>query len=92
MDSGVFNSDQPRRTFPPLYQSSGDDAQDRLAFFHILERLKVHMSTLAIKDRVYNLALFLHRHRNVLDGLIVKNVHLVNYNDSSADIRDFADP
>ena len=41
MDSAFFNSEQPRRTFPPLYQSSGDEAQDRLAFIHILERLKV---------------------------------------------------
>ena len=30
-----------RRSFPPLYVSSGDVAQDKLAFFHILERLKV---------------------------------------------------
>lgn len=31
----------PTRVFPPLYKSSGDSASDRLAFFHILERLKV---------------------------------------------------
>jgi hypothetical protein len=30
-----------RRIFPPLYKSSGDLASDRLAFFHVLERLKV---------------------------------------------------
>ena len=30
-----------KRVFPPLYQSSGSVSQDRLAFFHILERLKV---------------------------------------------------
>jgi hypothetical protein len=40
------NSEKPdpgpqRRIFPPLYKSSGDLASDRLAFFHILERLKV---------------------------------------------------
>ncbi|PSR82584.1 hypothetical protein PHLCEN_2v6017 [Hermanssonia centrifuga] len=29
-----------KRKFPPLYTSSGDTAADRLAFFHILERLK----------------------------------------------------
>jgi hypothetical protein len=28
------------RTFPPLYRSQGNTAADRLAFFHILERLK----------------------------------------------------
>ena len=31
----------PKRVFPPLYASSGSISQDRLAFFHILERLKV---------------------------------------------------
>lgn len=31
----------PKRSFPPLYASSGSAAEDRLAFFHILERLKV---------------------------------------------------
>lgn len=30
-----------KRIFPPLYKSSGDPASDRLAFFHVLERLKV---------------------------------------------------
>lgn len=29
------------RTFPPLYKSSGNESEDRLAFFHVLERLKV---------------------------------------------------
>ncbi|KAF8269666.1 hypothetical protein EI94DRAFT_1724681, partial [Lactarius quietus] len=32
--------EQPKRHFPPLYKSSGDSSSDRLAFFHILERLK----------------------------------------------------
>lgn len=30
-----------KRTFPPLYKSGGNESMDRLAFFHILERLKV---------------------------------------------------
>ncbi|PBK65922.1 HD domain-containing protein [Armillaria solidipes] len=33
------------RVFPPLYTSSGDDSADRLAFFHILERLKTQKRT-----------------------------------------------
>jgi putative hydrolases of HD superfamily len=38
----TLNSEaQSGRAFPPLYKSSGDSASDRLAFFHILERLKV---------------------------------------------------
>ena len=31
------------RVFPPLYVSSGNASADRLAFFHILERLKVRV-------------------------------------------------
>jgi putative hydrolases of HD superfamily len=30
-----------KRTFPSLYTTSGDEAVDRLAFFHLLEKLKV---------------------------------------------------
>lgn len=30
-----------KRTFPPLYTPTGNVDTDRLAFFHILERLKV---------------------------------------------------
>ena len=35
---------EPKRHFPPLYKSSGDTSSDRLAFFHILEHLKVSTS------------------------------------------------
>ncbi|KAK7687773.1 hypothetical protein QCA50_008992 [Cerrena zonata] len=35
----------PQRTFPPLYQSSGEPSVDKLAFFHILERLKTQKRT-----------------------------------------------
>ncbi|KAH9849835.1 HD domain-containing protein [Lenzites betulinus] len=34
-----------KREFPPLYQSSGNISSDRLAFFHILERLKTQKRT-----------------------------------------------
>lgn len=37
-----------KRQFPPLYQGTGDSATDRLAFFHILERLKVFSLSSAI--------------------------------------------
>ena len=33
------------RTFPPPYHPTGDADADRLAFFHVLERLKVPIST-----------------------------------------------
>ncbi|KIJ55207.1 hypothetical protein M422DRAFT_23821 [Sphaerobolus stellatus SS14] len=35
----------PKRTFPPLYKKTGDQAADRLAFFHIIERLKTQKRT-----------------------------------------------
>ncbi|KAH7924313.1 hypothetical protein BV22DRAFT_1105596 [Leucogyrophana mollusca] len=34
-----------RRVFPPLYVASGDVSVDRLAFFHVLERLKTQKRT-----------------------------------------------
>ncbi|KIJ65187.1 hypothetical protein HYDPIDRAFT_175205 [Hydnomerulius pinastri MD-312] len=34
-----------KRTFPPLYTATGDVDTDRLAFFHILERLKTQKRT-----------------------------------------------
>lgn len=34
-------SSTEKREIKPFYVSSGSDAEDRLAFFHILERLKV---------------------------------------------------
>lgn len=34
-----------KRTFPPLYSSQGNEAVDRLAFVHVLERLKVPIRT-----------------------------------------------
>jgi putative hydrolase of HD superfamily len=39
-----------RRIFPPLYKSSGDPASDRLAFFHVLERLKVCSITVRLRS------------------------------------------
>ncbi|KII87458.1 hypothetical protein PLICRDRAFT_55414 [Plicaturopsis crispa FD-325 SS-3] len=52
-----------KRTFPPPYVSSGDTSADRLAFFHIIERLKTqkrtgwvdHKASL-ISDHMYRMA------------------------------------
>ncbi|KAF9820836.1 hypothetical protein IEO21_01063 [Rhodonia placenta] len=52
------------RTFPPLYSSAGDASMDRLAFFHILERLKTQKRTgwvdnkqeASIADHMYRMA------------------------------------
>ncbi|KAI6044462.1 HD domain-containing protein [Pisolithus marmoratus] len=49
-------SSSGKRVFPPLYVSTGDVDTDRLAFFHVLERLKIpnpesiadHMCRMAI--------------------------------------------
>jgi putative hydrolase of HD superfamily len=46
----------PKRDIPPLYKSSGSISSDRLAFFHILERLKVGAS-ICIAETVGHLCL-----------------------------------
>ncbi|KAI0060664.1 HD domain-containing protein [Artomyces pyxidatus] len=43
-----------KRAFPPLYKSSGDESRDRLAFFHILEKLKTQKRTGWIDHKVPN--------------------------------------
>ncbi|GJE91238.1 HD domain-containing protein [Phanerochaete sordida] len=55
------------RTFPPLYKATGDAATDRLAFFHVLERLKTQKRTgwvdhnvpgpESISDHMYRMAI-----------------------------------
>ncbi|CAK5273656.1 unnamed protein product, partial [Mycena citricolor] len=55
------------REFPPLYQSTGDASSDRLAFFHLLERLKTQKRTgwvdhdipnpESISDHMYRMAM-----------------------------------
>ncbi|KZP30463.1 HD domain-containing protein [Athelia psychrophila] len=57
-----------KRVFPPLYQSSGNEGTDRIAFFHILERLKTQKRTgwvdrqvpnpESISDHMYRMAMF----------------------------------
>ena len=67
-----------RRIFPPLYKSSGDLASDRLAFFHVLERLKVclfhhHPFTIGLGLQypfVHSVNVSYRRHRSVRDGSI----------------------
>ncbi|KAH9026355.1 hypothetical protein EDB85DRAFT_173309 [Lactarius pseudohatsudake] len=46
---------QPKRHFPPLYKSSGDSSSDRLAFFHILERLKTQKRTGWVDNKVHRI-------------------------------------
>lgn len=52
-----------KRTFPPLYRPTGNADTDRLAFFHVLERLKVPTS-IAIRTLTHP-----RRHRNAQAGL-----------------------
>ncbi|KAF8735716.1 hypothetical protein AX14_001581 [Amanita brunnescens Koide BX004] len=40
------------RTFPPLYSPTGNESKDRLAFFHILERLKTQKRTGWVNQRI----------------------------------------
>ncbi|KAI3619261.1 hd domain-containing protein [Moniliophthora roreri] len=42
------------RSFPPLYKSTGDPSVDRLAFFHILERLKTQKRTGWVRNNIPN--------------------------------------
>lgn len=48
------NDAQPKRDFPPLYKSSGNVSSDRLAFFHILERLKTQKRTGWVNNKIPN--------------------------------------
>ncbi|KAH7908204.1 HD domain-containing protein [Hygrophoropsis aurantiaca] len=42
------------RVYPPLYVSSGDTSVDRLAFFHVIERLKTQKRTGWVDHKVSN--------------------------------------
>ncbi|RPD64450.1 HD domain-containing protein [Lentinus tigrinus ALCF2SS1-7] len=65
--TGEDPSSPAKRVFPPLYISSGDVSMDRLAFFHILERLKTQKRTgwvdhkvpepESISDHMYRMAI-----------------------------------
>ncbi|EJD07455.1 HD domain-containing protein [Fomitiporia mediterranea MF3/22] len=54
-----------KRVFPPLYKSSQDSCEDRLVFFHLLERLKTQKRTgwvdhglmHSISDHMYRMAI-----------------------------------
>lgn len=61
------------RTFPLAYVSQGDKDLDRLAFFHILERLKVIVQSV----RGAFLANVLCRRKRELDGLITLHVMFI---------------
>ncbi|KDQ19110.1 hypothetical protein BOTBODRAFT_484197 [Botryobasidium botryosum FD-172 SS1] len=41
-----------KREFPPLYTTTGDSSADRLAFFHILERLKTQKRTGWVNNKI----------------------------------------
>jgi len=45
---------RPKRVFPQLYTSSGNEAEDRLAFFHVLERLKTQKRTGWVDHKIPN--------------------------------------
>ncbi|KZT52986.1 hypothetical protein CALCODRAFT_458536 [Calocera cornea HHB12733] len=47
-----MSSSTSKRTFPPMYTATGDVAKDRLAFFHIIERLKTQKRTGWIQRKV----------------------------------------
>ncbi|KAF5316330.1 hypothetical protein D9619_006498 [Psilocybe cf. subviscida] len=44
----------PTRTYPPLYVPTGDSGKDKLAFIHILERLKTQKRTGWVDNKIPN--------------------------------------
>ncbi|KAJ7114134.1 HD domain-containing protein [Mycena epipterygia] len=44
----------PSREFPPLYASTGDAPKDRLAFFHLIEKLKTQKRTGWVDNNIPN--------------------------------------
>jgi len=54
MSAKSTSPDLPKRVFPPLYKASGNEAQDNLAFFHILERLKTQKRTGWVDHKIPN--------------------------------------
>jgi len=62
-----MSSSASKRTFPPPYTATGDVAKDRLAFFHVIERLKTQKRTgwvnhkipepESISDHMYRMAM-----------------------------------
>ncbi|KIK81526.1 hypothetical protein PAXRUDRAFT_155946 [Paxillus rubicundulus Ve08.2h10] len=45
MENNTSTIPATKRTFPPLYKQTGNVETDRLAFFHVLERLKTQKRT-----------------------------------------------
>ncbi|KAF4610854.1 hypothetical protein D9613_006634 [Agrocybe pediades] len=45
MQTDLATPTQTKRVFPPLYVPTGDTAKDKLAFIHVLERLKTQKRT-----------------------------------------------
>ena len=58
-----------KRVFPPLYVPTGDASTDRLAFFHVLERLKVPVSLVTNDPLTISTRL-----RSAQDGWITRNI------------------
>ncbi|KAF9054009.1 hypothetical protein BJ165DRAFT_680170 [Panaeolus papilionaceus] len=48
------NGGDSGRPFPPLYVSTGEASKDRLAFIHILERLKTQKRTGWVDNKIPN--------------------------------------
>lgn len=68
------------RVFPPLYVSAGNVSADRLAFFHILERLKVRALVSLCDQDVYDV---LNRRRNALVGWTTRSAFLNHWTTKS---------
>jgi len=59
-----------KRVFPPLYIATGDPCKDKLAFIHILERLKVRI--ILLHERFHQSDGYKLRLKSGLDGLTTR--------------------
>ncbi|KAG7093458.1 hypothetical protein E1B28_007134 [Marasmius oreades] len=65
------------RTFPPLYQGTRNPGVDRLAFFHILERLKTQKRTGWVRNNISNAeSISDHMYRMSILALCASDPHL----------------
>ncbi|KAI0046527.1 HD domain-containing protein [Auriscalpium vulgare] len=75
--SSDSSSSQSKRVFPPLYRSSGDASTDRLAFFHILEKLKTQKRTGWVDNNIPNPeSISDHMYRMAVLAMCTSDAHL----------------
>jgi len=74
MNTSEATQSEPRstRVFPPPHVSTGDSAKDRLAFIHLLYKLKVYIASCRGRIDLTSFWAYPHRLRKGLDGLTIR--------------------